>query len=300
MSDTPEQSSPNEQSTSAPGAYSDGTVRASTTTSSPITKTFNSAGINLENLSERGKAIKLMIVDEMNDGYDLGTIAKELGQSVSWVSERLVELRHEVELQQGVFFPLTEQEFDALKLSITQYGVQNPILVGDHTLIDGRHRWLASKELGLREVPALFLPGFTYDQEREIGVAVNAARRQLTARQKHALVRSELSRDPARSDRHIAAICGVTHPTVAGARDELIREQSVETTVEELSTTQDEIKERLKPQVRVNKVGREFELREREEKQRDPKFIGYVTCSHGEMHRLLKDGEEYRLEADWD
>ena len=77
----------------------------------------------------------------MVEGYELNEIASELGQSPSWVSERLNELRDELLLDNGRFFPLTDQEYGALRQSISDHGVQTPIVIGEHiALIDGRHR----------------------------------------------------------------------------------------------------------------------------------------------------------------
>jgi len=283
---------------SGPGEFSAEEDSTSTTTSMKISTALNE--IDLTKLSERGKAIKLTIVDEMNDGYDLATIARELGQTPSWVSDRLAELRHEVELQSGTFFPLTDQEFQALKLSIETYGVQSPILVGDHSLLDGRHRWLASKELGLTTIPAVFLSGLTTVQERELGIAVNAARRQLTSKQKHALVRSELLIDASRADRRIAAICGVTHPTVASIREELIREQTSAPSQDEVDEVGEEIRKRLRPEKRITATGNEYSVPERSEPKEKVDFLGYVVCTHGEVHRLVRRDGEYGLETDRD
>ena len=48
--------------------------------------------------------------------------------------------------------------FEKLKLSLEKFGLMNPIIVakieGKYIIIDGEHRWKASKEIGLREIQA--------------------------------------------------------------------------------------------------------------------------------------------------
>ena len=80
--------------------------------------------------------------------------------------------------------PLNEKEFEALKSSITKYGILDPILIYDSVIIDGHHRYRAAKELGLKEVPCCKVTfgkdGFSNDVIIRIILDKNAARRQLT------------------------------------------------------------------------------------------------------------------------
>lgn len=157
----------------------------------------------------------------MADGFKETEIAKLLGRTPSWVSERLSELRTEILLQNSQLPPLTDAEYASLKQSLQTFGQWHPIIVNaDLKLIDGAHRLRACDELG---IPAKYLPvtGLTVDEEWELAVALNAARRSLTRQQKRKLIEHELMRDPHRSDRRIAAVCGVHHETVAATRAEI-------------------------------------------------------------------------------
>ncbi len=144
----------------------------------------------------------------------------------------MAELKTELQLQSSPLLPLSDEEFEALKTSIKKDGVRVPVILGEHMLIDGRHRWRACAELGLREIPTIFLPGLSAREEHEIAITVNAIRRHLNREQKQSLVRAELMRDVEldvkRSDVQIAVLCGVSHPTVRAIRDKMIVEASVQ------------------------------------------------------------------------
>jgi hypothetical protein len=238
---------------------SDETARASTTTSSTQ---WIPSEIDWSKISERGKAIKLRIVDEMLDGYSLATIAQELGQTQSWVSDRLAELRREITLTHtsNHLYPLQPNDLEALKESIQEHGIQTPVLIGDHTIIDGRHRCLIAQELGI-ELPAVFVQGLTVDQEHEIALAVNTVRRQMSQKQKHELVRRELLANWNKSDRSLATSCGVSAPTIGRIRVELRREQEVQPTDTQVAHTAAQINQQLQPEIRVDRQGREFEVK---------------------------------------
>jgi len=278
---------------------SDVAAPESTTTSS-TSWTRALRDLDLETLSPRSKAVKLLIGDEMPDGYNLSTLAKELGRTTSWVSDRLNELRSEILLNSGYFLPLTDSEFDALKLSVREYGVQVPVLIGEHQLIDGRHRWLASEELGLLEIPAKFILGLTVDQEHDIAVAVNTARRHLNRAQKETIIRAELKRDWTRSSRSIAVICGVGHPTVESVRAKMRAEAEYEPSHQEVQDVKAEIDTWVPPSkeqdVRVTPGGwtRPAYV---ERVAQAPKPVGTFAChSCGVVHNVFNTNNEWRIE----
>lgn len=164
----------------------------------------------------------IAIGEPMMDGFKETEIAKQLGRTPSWVSERLSELRTEILLQNGLLPPLTDTEYAALKHSISLYGQQVSILVNeDLRLIDGGHRLRICDEL---EIPARYtiLQGLNPGEQWELAVALNASRRQMTRQQKRKLIEHELMRAPDRSDRRIAAMCGVHGETVATVRAEIV------------------------------------------------------------------------------
>lgn len=244
----------------------------------------------------------MLIGDEMPDGYNLSTLAKELERTPSWVSDRLNELRSEILLNSGHFLPLTDSEFDALRQSIKVYGVQVPVLVGEHQFIDGRHRWLVSMELGLTEIPAKFVFGLTVQQEHDIAVAVNTARRHLNRKQKESIIRAELKRDWARSSRLIAAVCGVSYPTVESVRAKMRFESDYEPTTAEVEEVRGEVEEVFHPppkesDVRLSVRGhpRPGYIRREAQPPKPPHAIlGCPTC--GVVHNLYNSHGEWRLE----
>jgi hypothetical protein len=284
---------------SDPDEFSDATELARAITSSTSYRT-----VDLDSLSPRAQSIKLLLADEMSDGYNLTTLANELGLSPSSASALLSELKNELELQSGPLFPLSEPDYEQLKESIAQEGVRVPVIIGERGLIDGRHRWRASLELGLREIPAIFLPNLSPEEEHDVAIAVNTLRRHLTRDQKNALVRAELQRDWSRSDRRIAAVCGVSHPTVAGIRFKVRQEEEAEPTPDDVDAVKAIVNrimespvERVSTETRVGSDGRVFDvpvsLAPGPERP-----LGYVNCGRcSQRHALYRDGGGYRMEV---
>lgn len=316
MPTTPGASSQSAPSTPDLDGSSDELETESTTTST-TSWTRALQDTNLDKISPRSKAIRILIGDQMPEGYKLTEIADELGQKPSWVSERLNDLRGELLLQSGRFFPLTDSEFEALTASIERHGVQSPIMIGEHiALVDGRHRLLIAQELGIVDVPAVFLQGLSAEQERELAIALNSARRQLTRNQKRTIVEAELVRDPARSDRLIASIAGVGHPYVASIRASIAEsERLMHAAPVEAHSSSDEqesapapvatevARASVEPEQRVDQRGavRQApapravpEVPSVEEQQRP---LGFVECAHGRRHALYRDGGGYRIEG---
>ena len=61
-----------------------------------------------------------------------------------------------------------------IKNSIEQFGFNDPIAVNENMgIIEGHGRYLAAKELGLKEVPCIILSGMTADEERAYIIAHN-------------------------------------------------------------------------------------------------------------------------------
>lgn len=221
MSDTPHTSSDDASSTSPPD---DSSAAPASASPSAHTKSLTSEllrGLDLGRLSPRSKAILIRIAEPVSDGFRESELAQQLGRTPSWVSERLAELKQEILLQNGIFPPLTEAEYAALRDSVSRHGVQQPVLLGEHVpLVDGHHRLMICNELAI-PCPALLLEGLTEPAEHELAIALNASRRQLNRQQKRKLIEVELMRDPRRSDRRIAAVCGVSGKTVADVRQEV-------------------------------------------------------------------------------
>ena len=232
LTDSPGLISPGEQSTSDPDASSDET-EAEPTITSLRSWTRQRLTPNLEALSPRSQAVMVAIGQDVEQDYQIKQIADRLGQTPSWVSERLEWLRSEVALQTG-FLALSELDYDALRASIDANGVQTPVLAGQHLpLVDGLNRWNISVELGIKEIPVVFLQDLTEEQERVLSIELNVARRHLNFDQRVLIVRSELNRDWNRSDRWIGRICGVDGKTVGSIRTEMRLEQAILPTAED-------------------------------------------------------------------
>lgn len=308
MSNTPDGSFPNEQSMSDHDESLVETEPEYTTTSSTAsTAAKMSRELDLDSLSPRGEAIKLLLADEMSDGYNLTTLANELGLSPSSASALLAELRNELELQSGPLLPLSDEEYQALKESIEKDGVGVPLVIGEHGLIDGHHRMRAIRELKLQEYPVIFWPGRTEQQEHDMAIALNTLRRHLTREQKQALVRAELQRDWSRSSRMIASICGVTTPTVESVREKMRIEAETVPTAAEVEAVKEQVAAVYTPpprdqDVRTTASGTQqqayAENRGPQPQVEIERSLGYVNCGQcGRRHALYKDGNGYRLES---
>lgn len=108
------------------------------------------------------------------------------------------------------------------------------IVVSDGTtnwLVDGYHRYYASKKVGFRDVQAEVIQGTNLDaQVLAMGVNSNHGlqRDGLTKRKVvEAALRHPQTKD--KSDREIARICGVSHPYVAGIRNPAVKARQDQT-----------------------------------------------------------------------
>ena len=98
-----------------------------------------------------------------------------------------------------------------------------PIVVNrcDYSLIDGQHRVAAAKHLGITQLAAVLFDGSPEDAYVEFvrcntrhGLPLTLAERRLAARR-------ILCSNPDRSDRGVAALCGISPKTVARLREQL-------------------------------------------------------------------------------
>lgn len=189
------------------------------------------ADIDWTQLNERERDTLNAAVDA--DEHGLDQAAADRGIDKAMLQKRIAALGNKIKaLASGPELPaMTDDGYEALRDSIAEHGQRVPILVdADGKTIDGHHRRRVCHELGL--IPWAVPVEGSADQLRSLALVVNVARRHLTASARRGLVRSELLRDASRSDRAIAALVGVTHPTVAAVRAEL---EDVGT-VERLST----------------------------------------------------------------
>lgn len=176
-------------------------------------------------LPPRSRTVYELIWQPILEGEKPGEIARELGVAPSWVSDRLNELYKDILLAHGVFPPVKGDEYQALRDHIAEHGVILPVVVDENDeTIKGRTRRKIANELGI-DCPKVVIRGLNADQKRALSVALTLGRRHLTRADKRAAIVSELMADPRRSDRKIAAICGVHNETVATARRTLADEE---------------------------------------------------------------------------
>lgn len=120
--------------------------------------------------------------------------------------------------------PLSAEEYEGLRASIAVSGVLVPILVDcdgpRRRVIDGSHRKQIANELGY-DCPETVVAGLTEEDLRAMARALNLARRQLNTTQKRELISQQLRETPQHTNRLIAKMLGVSHPTVASVRADL-------------------------------------------------------------------------------
>jgi ParB-like chromosome segregation protein Spo0J len=117
---------------------------------------------------------------------------------------------------------LTPEQFEALREDISQRGVQVPVEIDAATgeILDGRARVRICEELRIRNYPRRVVAGLdTEEARRHHRLRANCLRRQMDNSILKALVLAELKRKP-QSDRLLASIFGVSHPTIGKWRRE--------------------------------------------------------------------------------
>jgi hypothetical protein len=113
--------------------------------------------------------------------------------------------------------------FENLKADVAKQGLLEPIVLFKGRILDGRNRYRAARELGLKLTAANFKLFEGSDAEAEAFVfATNFLRRQLSNKQKQDVIRTMIERYPGDSNRQIARRCGITsHSVVAGVRERM-------------------------------------------------------------------------------
>lgn len=178
--------------------------------------------VDWSKLSERARWALDEIMPRLLEGYDLEQIADQLDADRDEIEQAHELLEAETQALAGriVLPEHTEDEYEALKDSIEAHGQVYDTLYGsDGVLVDGRGRRRACRELGIDEKKrALALPA---EKLQSLALAVNVARRHLTASARRGIIRAQLLSTPSQSDRAIARACGADGKTVARIRAEL-------------------------------------------------------------------------------
>jgi len=140
---------------------------------------------------------------------------------------------------------MTPDEYDAFLADVDTRGITTPLTVThDGIVLDGRHRFGAAVTLEIADVPVHVVD---VEPDRQVDYMVRQAvlRRHLTIAQRRDLAGAMLRDNPGQSDRQVASVVGLSHPTVAAVRDELLSTGDVEN----LSTRTDSLG-RVQPAVR--------------------------------------------------
>jgi hypothetical protein len=119
--------------------------------------------------------------------------------------------------------PLPSDLYDRLRDDIRHRGIQIPILLDSRTgeVIDGKLRKQIAAELGIRDIPTIYVSMLSSAERDDLLLAINVYRRHLNRAQMRDLIAWELKRRPEASDRSVAGLTGVNHRTVAGVRRSL-------------------------------------------------------------------------------
>ncbi|MGW9196097.1 hypothetical protein [Micromonospora chersina] len=124
--------------------------------------------------------------------------------------------------------PLSDAEYDALRADIAANGMRHPIVVDERgKILDGHHRAKVAAELGFKPAREV-VEGLSEQEKRDLAFTLNAARRHMDQAQRRTAVIASLKADPQLSDRQHGRRTGVSHPTVASIRAELVARGDVE------------------------------------------------------------------------
>ncbi len=122
------------------------------------------------------------------------------------------------------FRMMNDDELEGLMHSIRERGIRVPITLyqdgGILRILDGRNRYKAALEVSHPFSAKDFKPfEGTYEEAEDFVLETNAARRQMSADDKVALVKRMIEKYPSRTNRHIARLCSVSHVTVGKYRE---------------------------------------------------------------------------------
>lgn len=119
-----------------------------------------------------------------------------------------------------IYGPPTDAGYAVLRGSIEQAGrITTPILIDEEgEILDGHQRAKIADELGI-ELPKIVIGNLSEDGKEQTALTANVNSR--TQEEKHAAITFYLLKHPTTTDRGLARLVGVTHPTVASIRREI-------------------------------------------------------------------------------
>jgi len=117
---------------------------------------------------------------------------------------------------------MDEESFKMFKANISKEGIKEPMIIYQGLLLDGRNRYRAARELGLKLTAANFktFDGTPAEAEAFV-ISANLHRRQLNNKQKQEFAQKMIAKYPDESDRALARMTSLSKSTIAGARDAL-------------------------------------------------------------------------------
>lgn len=143
--------------------------------------------------------------------------------------------------------PMTPDEYDAFVADVGSRGVTTPLTVTPlGVVLDGRHRFAAASVLEHETVP-VHVADIPEPVQVDYMVRQAVLRRHLTIGQRRDLAAALLREAPEKSDRQVATVVGLSHPTIAAVRSEL----ETAGDVEDISTRTDTLG-RVQPAVRAD------------------------------------------------
>lgn len=181
--------------------------------------------LDVSRFSPEARSALSVVQRTTNGGESIDDVLAELGIDAAEHQRRVQLLQVEWRAQGGSLeLPaLNAEEYSSLRESIRHVGQIYDVLRApdfDGWVIDGEHRVRACRELGIE--PRYRDVFGTREELESLAFVVNLARRQLTAEARRGIIKSELLRDPERSDRLIAAKVAVSPSTVGAVRRELV------------------------------------------------------------------------------
>ena len=115
---------------------------------------------------------------------------------------------------------IDQRLYQALKADIALRGILVPLIfcAKSKQCLDGRVRLLIAEQLGIKQIPKIYVGNLTVSEGNDLRVVVNGLRRQLTRDQLSVIIEWSLRKDPSSSDRQHAQRTGADHKTVARTR----------------------------------------------------------------------------------
>jgi ParB-like chromosome segregation protein Spo0J len=109
-------------------------------------------------------------------------IKKEDNMDIQYLLSETLKPYDKVEI------PISQEDYDRLKLDIQEHGIKTPLHIKGHTVLSGANRLRIAQELGIKFVPCIVLPDDMTELEmKEYAILDNLARRHLSVEQKAAL-----------------------------------------------------------------------------------------------------------------